>query len=151
MRMCSGCQTKVEDSVRFCDACKAERGTPEPDGIKQHTVSDRVRYAFLYSHRRWHAQIRPRALRKHPFCSRCQIAVSEIIDHIVPAGEAIRQAQESGRFPFDKWAGFFLLINLCGLCRKCHAVKTEEDKAHIGAWPSVIEANDAAPKKRWSF
>jgi hypothetical protein len=77
--------------------------------------------------------------------------VSEIIDHIVPAGEAIRQAQESGRFPLDKWAGFFLLINLCGLCRKCHAVKTEEDKAHIGAWPSVIEANDAAPKKRWLF
>lgn len=31
MRMCSGCQTKIADGIRFCDACKAER-KPSSDG-----------------------------------------------------------------------------------------------------------------------
>jgi hypothetical protein len=167
MRLCSGCQSKVANDVRFCDACKAERagkGTgadgikrhspfaAEADGIREHSSAvDGEVYAFLYTHRRWHSGTRPKALMKHPFCSRCGIVPTDIIDHVVPAGEAIRQVQASGRFPYDKYAGFFLLSNLDGLCRSCHALKTKEDKEHTGEWPSVLEEHDRQPKKVWSF
>jgi len=77
--------------------------------------------------------------------------MTEIVDHIVPALVAIQQAQESGRWPFDKYAGYFLQTNLQGLCRSCHGVKTLEDKAHVGPWTNVVEEYDKAPKKVWSF
>jgi hypothetical protein len=73
------------------------------------------------------------------------------VDHKVPAGIAIAQAQASGKYPFDKWAGFFLQGNLEGLCRSCHGVKTLEDKTHVGEWPDVVAIEAAAPKKVWSF
>lgn len=84
-------------------------------------------------------------------CKRCDRALTEIIDHIVPASVAIAQAQASGRFPFDKYAGYFLMSNLQGLCRKCHGAKTSEDKAHIGPWPDVMVQEDAQPRKVWRF
>jgi 5-methylcytosine-specific restriction endonuclease McrA len=151
MRLCSGCQTKVEDTVRFCDVCTAERGTPVvSDDIKQHTVSDRVRFAFLYIGERWKRNVQPKAMKLYPLCARCG-AVTQLIDHMVPAGEAIRQAQASGLYPLSKYAGFFFISNLQGLCRECHWIKTNEDKAHVGPWPDVVAKEQAQPKKVWSF
>jgi 5-methylcytosine-specific restriction endonuclease McrA len=84
-------------------------------------------------------------------CARCNLQLSEIVDHIVPALVAIQQARDSGKFPFDKYAGYFLLSNLQGLCRECHYRKTLEDKTHVGPWPDVVAIETAAPKKRWTF
>lgn len=150
MRLCSGCRTKVEDSVRFCVDCTAERSASVDDGIRHNTVSDRDRYQFLYSGKRWQ-RVQAIALRRCPFCARCGQAVSVLVDHIVPAGVAIAQAQESGLWRFDKYAGFYLLSNLQGLCRSCHWTKTLEDKTHSGPWPSVVEAERAAPKRKVTF
>lgn len=153
MRICSGpgCLRTVPDDVRYCAECRAER-TPG-EGIKAHTPgnTDRERYADLYASNKFQDYCRPKTLLRDPICKRCGCAPSEIADHIVPAGEAIRQVRESGRFPLDPNAGFFLLSNLQGLCRSCHGKKTAEDKAHVGPWPDVLAAYDAAPKKKWSF
>jgi 5-methylcytosine-specific restriction endonuclease McrA len=154
MRLCSGCQTKIPDGrgPAKCTACRAERSASKPDdGIKVHTLTDRERYAFLYKSERWKRGVQPKALKRCPLCARCHVAVSEIVDHIVPVGIAIAQAQESGRWPISKYEGFYLWTNLQGLCRACHAAKTDEDKLHTGPWPSVLEAYDKAPKKVWSF
>lgn len=152
MRLCSGCRTKVEDHVRFCASCAAERGkTSASDGITQHTVTDRERYRFLYVSERWKRNVQPRALKQSPMCARCYVAISELVDHIVPAGIVIAQAQASGLYPLNKWAGFYFLSNLQGLCRSCHFTKTIEDKAHVGPWPDAVAKEQARPKKRWSF
>jgi 5-methylcytosine-specific restriction endonuclease McrA len=74
-----------------------------------------------------------------------------LVDHVIPAGVVIVQAQQSGRYPLDKWAGFYLMSNLQGLCVSCHFAKTAEDKAHVGAWPDAIAIEAAAPKKVFSF
>ena len=150
MRLCSGCQTKVPDNVRFCEACTP---TKTDDGIRSHTpaTTDREQYAHLYAGNRFQDGIRPRILQRDPICKRCGLEPSVIADHIVPAGEAIRQAQASGRYPYSPHAGFYLLSNLQGLCRSCHGIKTAEDKRHVGEWPSVLEREDAAPKKVWRF
>jgi 5-methylcytosine-specific restriction endonuclease McrA len=84
-------------------------------------------------------------------CVRCGVAVTEIIDHKIPAKEAIRQVRESGRFPYSPNAGYYIETNLQGLCAACHSAKTAEDKRHVGAWPSVLEEYDARPRKVWSF
>lgn len=142
MRLCSGagCGRAVPDDVRFCDACKAERDTDAhktTGDIRVHTLTDRIKYAFLYSSARW-TKLRNIVIRSQPLCSRCRIRLSSIVDHTVPAGVAIAECQASGRF-VDRWAGFFLKSNLQGLCRECHYQKTEEDKAHGSTWPSVLE------------
>lgn len=164
MKLCGGgCGSKISDDARRCDACNAEKsGNPGEDGIKvhspfandsirSHTFTDRVRFHFLYGDRRWWERLQPLMLRRQPFCAMCQAHISEIVDHIVPAGIAIQQAQESGRWTLDKYAGFYLQTNLQGLCRSCHGKKTEQDKAHAGPWPSVVEAFDKAPQRKWSF
>lgn len=147
MRICSGagCGRAVPDNTRFCAECKPAK---TDDGIRSHTpaTTDREQYAHLYAGNRFQDGIRPRILQHDPICKRCGIEPSCIVDHIVPAGEAIRQAQASGRYPFSPFAGFFLMSNLQGLCRSCHAIKTIEDKAHVGVWPDVIAAEDAAKK-----
>lgn len=152
MRICSGagCLRTVPDDTRFCAECKPSRAADE---IKTHTpgTTDRDRHAELYASNRFQDGIRPRVLQRDPFCKRCGSKPSVIADHIVPAGEAIRQVRESGRFPLSRNAGFFLLSNLQGLCRSCHGFKTAEDKAHQGQWPSVLEKEDTAPKKKWVF
>jgi len=131
---------------------------PVDDGIRRHNrvteitlaVSDRDVFAFLYSSHRWQ-RLRAIALSKHPLCDRCGRERTQIIDHIIPAGVAVQQAQASGVYT-DKHAGFFLLSNLQGLCRSCHGLKTEEDKAHVGEWPSVLCSEDATKTKRvWAF
>jgi len=144
------CQTKVPDNVRFCVACTAARAPKPSDGSKEHSVTDRIRYAFLYSSARW-TSIAQRVLRKQPFCKRCGLNISELVDHIVPVSVVIVQAQESGRWPLHKWAGFYLESNLQALCRACHFVKTAEDKAHVGAWADAIAIEEAAPKRVFSF
>lgn len=155
MRICSGagCLRAIPESktVRFCAECQAERAPKQQDvEIREHTLSDRERYAFLYSGSRWQ-RVQRIALTRCPLCKRCESAISELVDHAVPAGVAVAQAQASGRWALDKWAGFYLLSNLQGLCRGCHYLKTLEDKAHVGAWPSVVDAEDRAPTKRWTF
>lgn len=151
MRQCSspGCGRKVPDNVRWCDECKPASAVC--DDIRTHTVSDKARYQFLYEGNRFQDYCRPQTFRKYPFCAICQRAPSVICDHIVPAGEAIRQVQLSGRFPLKRYAGFYLLNNLQGLCRSCHGIKTNEDKAHVGPWPSVLDKEDASPTKVWRF
>jgi 5-methylcytosine-specific restriction endonuclease McrA len=153
MRLCSGagCGRKIEEGVRFCDECKVERGTPvQADAIGQHTTGYDAELDKLRKSGRWQ-RVRERAIKKDPMCKRCGASFSEIIDHIVPAAVAILQAQESKRWPYDPHAGYFLMCNLQGLCRSCHGLKTTEDKTHVGPWPSVVEAFDAAPKKVWTF
>jgi 5-methylcytosine-specific restriction endonuclease McrA len=152
MRICSGgCGSAVPDDVRFCDECKPSRAAD--DGIRSHSpgTTDRDQYQFLYEGNRWQDGIRPKILQRDPFCKRCGMHPSVVVDHRVPAGESIRQVRESGRYPFSPYAGFYLLSNLQGLCRSCHAQKTIEDKRHQGDWPSVLEAEDRAPKKKWHF
>lgn len=148
MRLCSGCQTKVPDAVRFCASCSAER-SPK-DGIKQHRVGEyNDELDALRKSPQWQ-KLRRRVVSEEPFCRRCKNAMTEIVDHIIPAGIAIAQVQESGRW-IGKNAGYFLRSNLQGLCRPCHGIKTLEDKAHVGPWPNVVEEYDKAPKKVWSF
>ena len=84
-------------------------------------------------------------------CARCELSISAIVDHVVPAGVAIAQAQQSGRYSQDRYAGFYLLSNLQGLCRACHALKTEEDKTHAGPWPDVLAKEAQRAKRVWSF
>lgn len=152
MRVCSGagCLRAVQDDVRFCDECKQAVQSSSGDGERVHTSTDRERYAAQYSGLRWR-QIRERALRRSPMCQRCERAATVIVDHIVPAGIAIAQARESGKYPTDRYAGFYLLSNLQGLCRACHWAKTIEDKAHTGPWDDVIAREAATPKRRYAF
>ena len=97
MRICSGagCLRVVADDVRFCEECR-----PQPtatDETHVHTYADRERYAFLYSSKRW-MKLRDVVARAQPLCQRCHSQLTAIVDHIVPVGVAIVQAQVSGRF-----------------------------------------------------
>ena len=150
VRICSGagCLRAVDDEVRFCDECKPVR--PDTDGMREHTLTDRERYAFLYSGTRWQ-RTRAAVVAKAPLCEHCQRRPTEIVDHVVPAGVAVTQAKDSGLYKTDRWAGFYFRSNLQGLCRMCHIQKTIDDKTHTGAWPDVVEAERTAPKRRWSF
>jgi 5-methylcytosine-specific restriction endonuclease McrA len=151
MRLCSGagCGRAVKDDVKLCDECKAERGVSS-DSAKQHTTGYDAILDGLRKGTRWQ-RVRDIAIKRCPLCARCGLTISEIVDHIVPAAVAIVQAQMSKRWPFDKYAGYYLLSNLQGLCRSCHYKKTLEDKQHTGPWPDVVAIEDAAPKKKWSF
>lgn len=151
MRVCSGagCIRAISEDVRFCDECKPV--VVAPSGEREHTVTDAVRYHALYAGSRWQKRVQPMALRRCPFCAMCNAAVSALVDHIVPSGIAIQQARDSGAFPLDANAGFYLLSNLQGLCRACHYIKTLADKVHVGPWPDVMAGERTAPKKRWSF
>ncbi|MDR3764435.1 MAG: HNH endonuclease signature motif containing protein [Acidobacteriota bacterium] len=84
-------------------------------------------------------------------CARCRCKLSVIVDHIVPIGVAIVQAQDSGLYKMDKYAGAYIMSNLQGLCRVCHRAKTDEDKRHSGQWPDVCAKDTLAPKKVWFF
>lgn len=153
MRLCSGagCGRAVPEDTRYCYECKpittavADDTRVHRDGGLYNAELDRLNQG-----KRWHT-VRRTVLHKHPMCHRCEAAMSEIADHIVPAAVAVQQARDSGRYPLDKWAGYYLLSNLQGLCRSCHGVKTLEDKAHTGPWPDVIETERLAPRKVWSF
>ena len=150
MRICSGagCLRVVPDDVRFCDECKPQITTD--DGIKA-MVSDRERYGWVYTSERWTKRVRPRVLRRQPMCARCRCKLSVIVDHIVPIGVAIVQAQDSGLYKLDKYAGAYIMSNLQGLCRVCHRAKTDEDKRHSGAWHDVTIKDTCTASKRWSF
>jgi 5-methylcytosine-specific restriction endonuclease McrA len=151
MRLCSGagCGRAIKDDAKFCDECKAERGI-SPDVSRQHTTGYDATLDGLRKGTRWQ-RLRAKIAKKFPFCARCLVSVTEIIDHIVPAAVAIMQAQASGRYPCDKYAGYYIPSNLQGLCRSCHGVKTIEDKIHVGPWPDVVAKEQAQPKKVWSF
>ena len=150
MRICSGsgCLRAVPDDVRYCDECNPTLPVVVVDGIREHTQTDRERYSFLYSSPRWQ-RLRRLVIQRQPMCARCDRAISEIVDHIVPAGVAIAQAL--GRIPGGRYVGFFLMSNLQGLCRGCHYTKTIEDKGHIGAWPDVVVIEAQRTPRRFSF
>ena len=139
MRLCSGpgCLRKIDDDVRFCDECKPKPLAAQDDGIRKHTTAYDAELDALRKGTRWQ-RTRPNVLRRDPLCKRCDRAVSEIVDHIVPAREVVTQAQVSGAYRTDKYAGYFFLSNLQGLCRPCHWVKTNEDKTHTGPWPDAV-------------
>jgi 5-methylcytosine-specific restriction endonuclease McrA len=149
VRVCSGagCLRAVPDDVRFCDECKPTAA--DTDGIRKHSSGYTPELDALKKSTRWQ-RLRVLVLRAQPLCVRCQKRVAHEVDHIVPAQEAIAQAQVSGRF-IDKYAGYFIRSNLQGLCRACHAAKTLEDKRHVGPWPDVLAIDDAKPKKVWTF
>jgi len=156
MRVCSGagCLRAVPEGPqysRYCAECRAERGEAvKTDAIKSHSTAYDAVLDGLRKGTRWQS-IRRTVLGRNPMCARCGLTMSEICDHIVPAAIAIMQAQESGKYPLNKCAGFYLLSNLQGLCRPCHGTKTLEDKAHVGPWPDVLASEAAAPKKVWTF
>lgn len=121
--------------------------------VKKHSYADRDRLMHLYGSPQWRKHTQPAVMRRDPICKRCNVALSELVDHIVPAGEAIRQAQASGKWR-GPYAGFFFKSNLQGLCRSCHKLKTDEDKQHVASgepWPDIVAKELAAPKKKWSF
>lgn len=156
MRLCSGpgCGRAVPDDSRFCKECSAERSSNNAsqsgEGIRQHTHGeyDAV-LTTLNKGTRWQ-RIRERAIRKCPMCARCDVVLSEIVDHVVPAAVAVHQVIVSCTYPLDKYAGYYFMSNLQGLCRRCHAVKTMEDKARTDPWPDVL-ATERAVKKVWKF
>lgn len=149
MRMCSGCGTKVPDKVRYCPECRAERHSSQrDDGIASHSYTDRERLARLYGCSNWTKVARLQLLR-FPFCERCQRRLAEIADHVIPAGIFIALCRAQNRFMFPERA-FFWMDNLQSLCRECHALKTIEDKRHVGAWPDLFAHPRREPKK-WSF
>lgn len=157
MRLCSGpgCGRAVSDDVRFCAECKAEQrglnaSQTQGDAIRVHTHGeyDAVLDGLRKS-KRWQS-IRERAARRCPICARCDLALTEIVDHIVPAAVAVHQVIMSGAFPLDKYAGYFFMSNLQGLCRVCHWHKTKTDKERTEPWPDVL-ARERAVKKVWAF
>ena len=153
MRVCSGpgCLRAVRDAVRFCDECKPVRVADDAlSGIKDHTSGYDAELDRLHQGTRWRT-VRVAIIKRDPICKRCDLSISEIVDHVVPAREAVSQARLSGLYPFDKYAGYFIRSNLMGLCRRCHGVKTTEEKAHVGPWPDIVAAEQAAPKRVWSF
>jgi hypothetical protein len=68
----------------------------------------------------------------------CTKNLTEIVDHIVPSGIAVLQAQASGHYKLDKYAGFFFRSNLQGLCRSCHAIKSLADIQTLGTRLSYV-------------
>ena len=153
MRLCSGpgCGRKVPDDVRFCDECKPIAQIREHIKQREHSTGYDAVLDALRKSTRWQA-VRAKVIRRNPMCVRCNRRLSEIVDHIVPALVAVVQAQDSGLFPLDRYAGgYFLLSNLQGLCRRCHYDKTLEDKTHVGEWPNVVDAARRAAKKTYSF
>src|SRR6202041_98762 len=142
MRLCGGCSSKMPDDVKgLCAACKAER-QPKDDGIRSNAVVSHngtydAELDKLNKGTRWQ-KVRALIVKRDPMCKRCGVARTEMVDHILPAFEVIRQAIASKLWPFEKYAGYYLQCNLQGLCCKCHAIKTAEDKQHVGTWPDVI-------------
>ncbi len=151
MRVCSGpgCLRSVPDDVRFCDECKPQSATSSDD-IRSHTSGYTEELDALRKGTRWQ-RIRARVIKSGPLCARCQLRISEIVDHVVPAGVAVQQARDSGKYPMDRNAGYYLLSNLQGLCRPCHQAKTDEDKMHVGPWPDVVAIEAKAPKRLFTF
>jgi hypothetical protein len=158
MRLCSGCQTKLPDDWKgMCTACKRTRyGTPVDDGIKSNVA---VQRAGVYGpeldkqnkSRKWLEFTRPRILRRDPMCKRCEVAISQIVDHVIPAAIAVEQARASKRWLGDPWVGYYIETNLQGLCCGCHAKKTAEDMRRTEPWPNILDEYDKRPKKVWSF
>jgi 5-methylcytosine-specific restriction endonuclease McrA len=158
VRICSGagCLRQIPDDVRYCNECQPK--PREDDGIRRHnrvtevvlSDADRNAYAFLYSGKRWQ-RLRWVIARQQPLCKRCNAHVTDIIDHVVPVGVVIRQAQASRFYLLDRYAGFYFRSNLQGLCRSCHGIKTEEDKQHEGDWPDAVARERAQPARKWAF
>src|ERR1700731_608322 len=115
MKLCGkGCGSKIADHARCCATCAAERNaTPQhADKGRQHNTYDTELDAQRKSGR-WQRR-RQEAIKRCPMCARCGVAHSEIVDHIIPAQIAVQQARDCGRWPLDRWVGYYLLTNLQG-------------------------------------
>jgi 5-methylcytosine-specific restriction endonuclease McrA len=135
----------VADDVRLCDECAPRPATARADETKQHTSGYDALLDYLRKGSRWQ-RLRRLVIQEQPLCARCQLRISEIVDHIVPALVALRQAQDCGKY-LDKYAGYYFRSNLQGLCRPCHGMKTIEDKTHVGPWPDVVAIERLRPVK----
>lgn len=140
----------VDDWVKFCAECKPVAVVVAPTEERTHTTAYDAILDAIRKGTRWQ-RVRDIAIKRCPLCARCELAVSEIVDHIVPAAVAIAQAQASGRYPLDKYAGYYLISNLQGLCRACHFWKTAEDKAHVGPWRDVVAVERQRTKRVVAF
>ncbi|MGA9508493.1 MAG: HNH endonuclease signature motif containing protein [Candidatus Sulfotelmatobacter sp.] len=150
MKLCGrGCARAIPDDAKCCDECAAERGI-STNSVKTHTTGYTAELDKLRKSPLWQ-RIRAVIARRDPMCMRCHVAVTEIVDHVVPAAVAVMQARASGKYTFSPNAGYFFKSNLQGLCRSCHWTKTNEDKMHVGEWPDVVAKEQAQPKKVWSF
>jgi 5-methylcytosine-specific restriction endonuclease McrA len=138
----------VLDDVCYCDECKP--GAVVSDDTRTHSSGYDAELDALRKGTRWQ-RLRRRVIQEQPLCARCALRLSEIVDHIVPALVALRQAQDSGRYPVDRNAGYYFRSNLQGLCRPCHGDKTTEDKTHIGPWEDAVTKELIAVKRKWSF
>jgi hypothetical protein len=94
MKLCGkGCGSKIADDARCCAACAAERNaTPQrADEGRQHNTYD-VELDAQRKSGRWQRR-RQEAIKRCPMCARCDVAQSEIVDHIIPAQIAVQQAR----------------------------------------------------------
>ena len=134
MRLCSGpgCQRAIPEGQRFCDACKAERGIALQDNAKVHTSGYTEELDAQRKSGRWQ-RTREKALTRCPMCARCNVRLSEICDHIVPAGVAVQQARDSGRYPYDRWAGYYLLKQPAGVV--ISVPSPQDHRGQDACWP----------------
>lgn len=152
VRVCSGpgCLRAVPDGTRSCIDCKPTVQAVTGERIKDHTSGYDAELDKLRKGTRWQ-RTRKEIVKRDPLCQRCQLRITAEVDHKVPAPEAIAQAQASGLYPGDKFAGYYLKSNLQGLCIEDHRAKTLEDKLHTGPWPDVVAIEQAQPKRAYHF
>jgi hypothetical protein len=156
MRLCSspGCGRKVPDSARFCNECQpsgsgggirehhpAGRAAPSTRGGVRLSGSERALEDLIqreYMGRPWREVTRPRALRRTPACDDCKVALSQIVDHRIPARLVHAECIRRRLFPLQRIRGFHLLDNLTGLCHSCHNEKTAREAAQD--WTDALES-----------
>jgi 5-methylcytosine-specific restriction protein A len=77
-------------------------------------------YRHIYQSARWH-RLSSQFRKENPLCKRCKdnglTEISEVVDHIIPLTVWVPQ----GGDPFDT-------TNMQALSKRCHSIKTIEDK-----------------------
>ena len=97
-----------------------------------------------YMTARWKT-FRRLVLQHYPFCGECRRNPSKVADHIVPARAVVAAFLQHRLFPFDRWAGFYILANTWGLCHTCHNSKTHTEMQRD--WTGELEALIAKYRK----
>jgi len=124
MRLCSGagCGRAVPDNVRHCHECAAEHEHEQKKTRVERGATDPI--MLQYGTARWQ-KFRRVALARFPFCE-CK-AVAVVADHNIPARLIVEAVRAARLFPFDEWAGFYVLDNIRGRCHSCHNAKTRTE------------------------
>lgn len=97
------CRVKVRLPHRFCPEHRSEYVRRRSGPTPPFRVYDSAAWRYL----------RDLVKREEPICRRCGVSPTYDVDHIVSI--------EDGGAPLDR-------SNLQGLCRRCHKIKTHEDK-----------------------